>query len=304
MSLRINHNIAAMNGQNNLAKNDMMVSKSLERLSSGLRINRAADDAAGLVISEQMRAQLSGLGQAINNSETAVNMVQTAEGALDEISTLLLKGRELAVHAANEGANDVNQLTADQSELDNIIDSVNRIAGNTQFGTKKLLDGTLSQAKSNDAAIGSVKLGQLYTVGLASGGYHKGYDSIQVNTVATKATLVISGLDDDVAGGTGATDLATMSGTTQFEKSFSISVMGNTVNVVSGSTKKNLFDQLNAIGKTLGFIASTTGSTSGLEGDITLTAKNVGGSTTFDFQFVGGATGAASIAGAYTSGVD
>ena len=87
MSLRINNNIASVNGQRNLIQNNMMIGKSLEKLSSGLKINKAADDAAGLIISEQMRAQITGLDQAIDNAETAVAMVQTAEGALDEVNS-------------------------------------------------------------------------------------------------------------------------------------------------------------------------------------------------------------------------
>ncbi|MFM2092626.1 MAG: Phase flagellin, partial [Planctomycetota bacterium] len=176
MTLRINTNTAATNGHRNLLKNDAAVGKSLERLSSGLRINRAADDAAGLIISEQMRAQITGLNQAIANSEQAVTMIQTAEGALDEVSTLLNKARSLAIHAANEGLNDSNQLIADQTELDNIIDSVNRIAESTQFGTKKILDGTLSNGTTNSSAVSAVKLGGDYTSLLsattASRGYH------------------------------------------------------------------------------------------------------------------------------------
>ena len=103
MSLRINHNIASLNGHRNMVKNDAMVSKSLEKLSSGLKINRAADNAAGLVISEQMRAQLGGIKQAMNNTEQAVTMVQTAEGALDEMNSLLSKVKSLALHALNTG---------------------------------------------------------------------------------------------------------------------------------------------------------------------------------------------------------
>ncbi len=155
MSLRINHNIQSVNGHRNMVKNDMAISKSLEKLSSGLRINRAADDAAGLIISEQMRAQITGLNTAISNTETAVSMVQTAEGALDEMNSLLNKARALALHAANEGANDTNQLTADQSELDNIISSITRIASNTQFGTKKILDGSLARSTINTAYVTS-----------------------------------------------------------------------------------------------------------------------------------------------------
>ena len=155
MSLRINNNIASLNGHRNLLNNNMAVQSSLEKLSSGLRINKAADDSAGLVISEQMRAQITGLNQAIDNSETAVSMVQTAEGALDEINSLLNKARELTLHAANEGANDINQLQADQAELDNVIASIDRIADFTQFGTKKLLDGSLNGASDLGTGIDS-----------------------------------------------------------------------------------------------------------------------------------------------------
>lgn len=161
MSLRINNNITSLNAQRNLQNNDLAVGRSLERLSSGLRINRAADDAAGLVISEQMRAQITGLNQAIANSETAVSMVQTAEGALDEVNSLLLKARQLALHAANEGANDTNQLIADQNELDNVIDAISRISDFTQFGTKKLLDGSLNGATNLGAGVERVEVGNL-----------------------------------------------------------------------------------------------------------------------------------------------
>ncbi|GDY12019.1 flagellin [Planctomycetota bacterium] len=150
MSLRINNNIQAANGYRNLTKNDHSLGQSLERLSSGMKINRASDDAAGLVISEQMRAQLTGLDQGIKNSETAVNMVQTAEGSLDEMNTLLKKVRSLALHGANTAPNDTNQLIADQAELDNAVKSITRISQTTQFGTKKLLDGTLAAANSFD----------------------------------------------------------------------------------------------------------------------------------------------------------
>jgi flagellin len=161
MSLRINHNIASLNGQRNLAKNDMILSKSLERLSSGMKINKAADNAAGLVISEQMRAQIAGLKQANDNTSSAVSMVQTAEGALDEVSNLLTKARELTLHAANEGVNDSNQLVADQNELDNVVASITRIGQSTQFGTKKILDGSLDGSSSLSAAINRVKVGNL-----------------------------------------------------------------------------------------------------------------------------------------------
>ena len=106
MSLRINHNIAALDAQRNLSLTTRALARSMEKLSSGYRINRASDDPAGLVISEQFRAQIAGLGRAISNSEGSINMIQTAEGALNEINNLLVSMRELAIHAANEGFND------------------------------------------------------------------------------------------------------------------------------------------------------------------------------------------------------
>lgn len=149
MSLRINHNIAAIDAQRNLAMTTRSISQVMEKLSSGYRINRASDDPAGLVISEQFRAQIAGLSRAIQNSEGSINMIQTAEGSLNEINSLLVSMRELAIHAANEGFNDANQLAADQAEIENAIKTIDRIAANTQFGTKKLLDGT----KDNIATI-------------------------------------------------------------------------------------------------------------------------------------------------------
>jgi flagellin len=151
MSLRINHNLAALNANRNLKLTSGMLSTSMQKLSSGFRINQASDDPAGLVISEQFRAQIAGLNRAVQNSEGSISMIQTAEGALSEINNLLTSMRELAIHAANEGFNDVDQLAADQAEIANAIKTIDRIAVNTQFGTKKILDGS----KDNIATITS-----------------------------------------------------------------------------------------------------------------------------------------------------
>ncbi len=142
MSFRINHNISSINALRNLGRTEFAVAKSLERLSSGLRVNRGSDDPAGLVISENMRSQISGIKQAIENAATATAMIQTAEGAMTEIHSLLNGIRSLAVHAANSGANDSIMLAADQDEIDNAIATINRIAAQAQFGVKKLLDGS------------------------------------------------------------------------------------------------------------------------------------------------------------------
>lgn len=181
MAFRINHNIASMNAYRNLSVNDRGLSLSLERLSSGLRINRSADDPAGLVVSENMRAQIAGLNQAIENSEMATSLVQTTEGALAEVNALLVSMRELAIHAANEGGNSAEDLAADQAEIDNAIDTVNRIASQTQFGTKKLLDG--SAAISGQVTAGTVTyLGG--TSATTAGTY-----TVNVTTQAEQATV-------------------------------------------------------------------------------------------------------------------
>ena len=142
MSLRVNTNMPAINSHRNLIINNTEQAKTMERLSSGLKINRGADGPASLVISERLRAQTAGLKQAIDNSEAGVSLVQTAEAALDEVSSALINARQLAVHAANEAVNDEFMLRADQQEIDNILATVNRIAQNTQFGKKNLLDGS------------------------------------------------------------------------------------------------------------------------------------------------------------------
>ena len=142
MSLRVNHNVSALNAHRNVVNNANAQAKTLEKLSSGLKINRAADSPAQLQISENLRAQTAGLSQAIDNSEMAVSLLQTAEGALDEVSRALIQARQLAVHAGNEGVNDPNMLQADQAEFDNVLEQINRIATSTQYGHNYLLDGS------------------------------------------------------------------------------------------------------------------------------------------------------------------
>ena len=148
MSTRINTNTTAFEAARNLSLNSDAVSKNIQRLSSGLRINSAADDAAGLVISESLRAQSAGLQQATRNTNDAINVVKTAEGALNEVASLLVNVRQLVVHAANVGANDPTALKADQDAIAQAVSSINRIAGTTQFNNKNLLDGSASSASA------------------------------------------------------------------------------------------------------------------------------------------------------------
>ena len=144
MSLRINHNPMAMNTHRNLTSTSQANARNLERLSSGLKINRGADHPANLQISERLRAQMAGVQQASSNSEQAVSMVQTAEAAMDEVSRALINARQLAIHAANEGVNDSFMLQSDQQEIDNILTTINRVANQAQYGNNYLLDGSRS----------------------------------------------------------------------------------------------------------------------------------------------------------------
>lgn len=137
----INHNISAINALRTLERTNFRLNKNLERLSSGLRINRAADDAAGLAVSEKMRGQLNGLDQAKRNAQDGISMIQTAEGVLDTTHSILQRMRKLAVQAANDTYTSYDRKRI-QKEIDELIDEVDRISKYTEFNTKKLLDGS------------------------------------------------------------------------------------------------------------------------------------------------------------------
>ncbi|MFD1020306.1 flagellin Hag [Thalassobacillus hwangdonensis] len=138
--MRINHNIAALNTYRQLGAANNAQSNSMEKLSSGLRINRAGDDAAGLAISEKMRGQIRGLDQAQSNAQDGISLIQTAEGALNETHSILQRMRELSVQSSNDTntADDRKEL---QKEVNELIDEIDRIGNQTQFNTKNLLDG-------------------------------------------------------------------------------------------------------------------------------------------------------------------
>ena len=143
MSLRINHNISAINSHRNLIQNTKTQAKNLERLSSGLKINRGADAPAGLIISERLRAQVAGLNQAIDNSEAGISLMQTAEGALEEVNRALINIRQLAVASANEATNDDFMLEANQEEILNSLQLIDRISRIANYGKKAILDGSM-----------------------------------------------------------------------------------------------------------------------------------------------------------------
>jgi flagellin len=171
MGLRIQTNVEAFNAQNHLSATTAKVAKSMERLSSGYRINRAADDAAGLSISEKLRAQIGGLAQAGRNAQDAVSLVQTAEGSLDEVHSMLQRVRELAVQYKNGTLSSADQ-NAIQSEVNQLASEIERIGSGVEFNGIKLLNtsGTVTfqvGAKDGDSiTVSTISLGS--TVGTAA----------------------------------------------------------------------------------------------------------------------------------------
>jgi flagellin len=277
MGLRINQNITALNAHRNLVATDSALSKSLERLSSGLRINRAADDAAGLAISEKMRGQIKGLAQAIRNAQDAISLIQTAEGALNETHSILQRMRQLAVQAADDTLtpDDREQI---QKEINQLIEELDRIGNTTEFNTKKLLNGQAGYAVTEQN-------------GLASGG------AVTVNGVAYNAGSAIATEDLDalvtrMTPGTNTkagvytvviTQNATKAqiggkdaGDTTVNYSGTIVLNGVAINVVSGENLDNVVLKINNVKNLTGVEAAVSGNS------IVLTSINYGSSATIN----------------------
>jgi len=197
--MRINHNIAALNTYRALTNGTNAASKSMEKLSSGLRINKAGDDAAGLSISEKMRGQIRGLEQASRNSQDAISLIQTAEGALNETHSILQRMRELAVQAAND-TNTTEDRQAIQDEANQLAKDLNRIANNTEFNTQKLLDGSGSftfQIGANENQTISLSISSMTGqtgLGVATGNTEAA-NAIDISSTSAVATAAITTID-------------------------------------------------------------------------------------------------------------
>ena len=234
MALTIANNSLSQTAQNNLQRATSGFQTSLERLSSGLKINRGADGPAALVISEKQRAQIAGLKTAIDNSEKASSLVQTAEGALNEINSLLVKVRSLAIDSANEGVNDSDALAANQAEIDNALETINRIASNTQFGTKKLLNGEAGKTGTpTDSDVTFLNA----TSDTQAGSY-----AINVMTAAERATVDAGAVQ---AGGLAADE--------------TIVVNDVSIDLFEGMTQAQVVDRINDFTAQTGVTADTGG---------------------------------------------
>ena len=193
--MRINTNISAMNAHRQLGVNQGNSARSLERLSSGLRINRAGDDAAGLAISEKMRSQVRGLNQAVRNAQDGISLIQTAEGALNEAHSILQRMRELAVQAATDTNTDDDRQVL-QAEVEQLVEELDRIAENTEFNTMNLLDGTLSDKAFHIGANAD------QTMDLSIGNMGTGAEGLAVTDInietTTGANTALGTIDDAI----------------------------------------------------------------------------------------------------------
>jgi flagellin len=299
--MRINNNLMAMNTHRQLGINANNGSKSIEKLSSGYRINRAGDDAAGLAISEKMRAQIRGLSKASRNAQDSISLVQTAEGALNETQAILQRMRELAVQSAND-TNVYADRSALQNEVDQLATEITRISNNTEFNERKLLDGGLQTGNIDELTfhIGAnssqnVQLGigamDASSLGIAGNGV--------TGVVASGAVDVSAPVVDGTAGGTSLVDGESLTITaveTVLDQGAATTLAGVTYQVSSGS-------EFNGYSIVLGTVADataesavidTSGQTITINGDFT----NSGFSTNAALQ---SGIDAALAAGGFTS---
>ncbi|HEX5332044.1 MAG TPA: flagellin [Cellulomonas sp.] len=227
MGLSINQNIAAVNAYHNLSNTQNDLAKSLEKLSSGFRINRAADDAAGLAISEGLRSQIGGLKVAVRNAQDGTSVVQTAEGALNESTSILQRMRDLSVQASNTGGLSSDAKGNIQSEMGQLKQELTRIADTTQFNGTKLLDGKYNGKFQIGANVGetiNVK------VGTSMGAAGLGVNGVDVTTSAAGVSMT-----QTTASAVGTAGVVTVAAATDFTKSEGFDGLNGTVALGSKS---------------------------------------------------------------------
>lgn len=242
--MKINHNMSAVVANNQLLRNEDGLSRSIERLSSGLRINRAADDAAGMAIATKMKAQIKGLDQASRNASDGVSVLDTADGALGEVEDMLQRMRELSVQAAND-TNTVEDLKAIQAEIKSLTEEIDRVSRDTEFNTKALLDGTLDQRVYVDnRSVGRVQISDTVPVNAyeiqvfqdARQAVVVGSGAVGTGTVPA-GTVVINGAEVKISEGEDLNDV--------YEKLRNAAEYGD-VNLVSVINTTPVFDGTNA----------------------------------------------------------
>jgi len=231
---RINTNVGALIAQSHLRRSQIDLQDTLRKLSSGLRITRGADDPAGLIVSERLRAEISGIGQAMANSERASNVIATTEGALNEVAAMLVDIQELVVEAANEGALSDEEIAANQMQVDSAVESITRIANTTAFAGLHLLNGSLSYVTSGvDSS--TIKDLEIYSVQFGTNDYIP--VNVNVVTSAQKAELqfqnsqVGNSVTIEVHGVRGVTTFSFISGTAASAIAFAVNTVSDATGV-------------------------------------------------------------------------
>ncbi len=323
MGLRINNNLASLNASLNLGRANGMLSKSLARLSTGLKINNAADGPADLIISEKFRSQINAISKATENTQNAISMLSTAEGALNEVNTLLNKMKGLALKAGQTGTQDPDEIAASQAEIDAALQSINSIARNTSFGSKFLLDGSL------DIATNEVNADQM-TVGIERAVFAGSSKRLDLDVIKQAAQaenamqLNSSGLLDSaqtlkVTGGRGSSTITFAAGaagsdiskeindqTTQTGVTATFSSSTNKVTLSSVDYGATEFVVLEDVDGTADILRSVkeeqlTKATLGVSGQFTITAKEGGlAGENISLQVVSEGTSAATALGIVT----
>ncbi len=258
--MRIQHNIAALNTHRNLGMNQASAAKNLEKLSSGFKINRAGDDAAGLAISEKMRGQISGLDMASKNASDSISLIQTAEGALNETHSILQRMRELAVQSSND-TNVTDDRDALQKEISQLTQEIDRVANTTEFNTQKLLDGGFSgtfQIGANEGQTMNMNIDKMDSASLGL----TGTTTIQTGVAASDPTKGLADGEYKVSG----TNLLDSKGN-QVGK-----ITGKEVTLTDGATK---YDFTKATGVTDGSTISIKGGNATLESKLTTPADKL-----------------------------
>ncbi|MBE0067768.1 flagellin [Thermoanaerobacterium thermosaccharolyticum] len=258
----INTNLSAINAWRALETNNTNTQKALQKLSSGYRINSAADDAAGLAISEKMKAQIAGLNQAQRNAQDGISLLQTAEGALNETTSILQRMRELAVQSANDTNTDQDR-GAIQSEINQLKDEITRIANTTQFNQKTLLNGDLARAVTKTGANGNLSSA---TITVNPGSLDVGSYTLTVSQYASKASI----------GDAAAFD------TTNGAEAGIININGTNISIASGDNIDTVIAKINAFTNETGVQASTDSD----KGGILLTSVNKGSDQTIQVSGV------------------
>ncbi len=292
MLTAINTNTTAFMAANNLSMNSNNLSTDIQRLSTGLQINSAADNPAGLVISEDMQAQVSGLSQATSNSNDAINMIKTAEGALNQVQNLLISMRQLAVHASNLGVNDTTDVQADQTQIASAIQSINRIASTTQFANKNLLDGSATSGLTTSAGSATASAGGQFAI--VAGGTWSSGNAYNYTTNTLSATTAATDNFATTKVGPVATQVTLTSANVTFGGS--IAINGNTYNL-TGSTAATLTAFNTAIAAS-GYQAAINGT-----GNLVFTAQ-ANGPTTQPTINASGLTISGAVSSIAATGVD